>query len=72
MKELTLRDYYGRIIGYIETKPNGDKVARDFYKRIVGYYKKSIDATTDFYGRIVGRGDIVSSLIFNPSNKGGK
>lgn len=60
----TLRDFYGRIIGYIETDTKtGNKTGRDFYRRIVGYYDKNLNVTKDFYQRIVGRGDILTSLI---------
>ena len=62
-----IKDYYNRIIGYIETKPNGDKIGYDFYLRIVGYYEKNSNLTKDFYRRIVGRGDILSSLITSDS-----
>ena len=65
----TLRDFYGRILGYIEAKPNGDKVARDFYKRILGYYRKATDSTTDFYGRVLGRGDLTSGLVYGAGAK---
>lgn len=62
-----IKDYYNRIIGYIETKPNGDKIGYDFYLRIVGYYEKNSNLTKDFYRRIVGRGDMLSSLITSDS-----
>lgn len=62
-----IKDYYNRIIGYIETKPNGDKIGYDFYLRIVGYYEKNSNLTKDFYRRIVGRGDMLSSLITSNS-----
>ncbi len=39
MKE-PIQDFSHRILGYIETKPNGDKVATDFSGRILGYYRK--------------------------------
>lgn len=58
-----IKDYYNRIIGYIETKPNGDKIGYDFYLRIVGYYEKNSNLTKDFYRRVVGRGDMLSALI---------
>ena len=32
-----IRDFYGRIIGTIETDNFENKTARDFYGRIVGY-----------------------------------
>ena len=31
-----IKDFYGRVIGTIITKPNGDKVIKDFYGRVVG------------------------------------
>lgn len=64
-QEQTIRDFYGRILGFIETDAQGNKVARDFYRRIVGRYDKNRDVTTDFYGRVVAKGDIVASLIYS-------
>ena len=63
MDEIVIREFSGRIIGRIQPQPNGDKIVRDFHGRILGYYRKSLDATTDFYGRIVARGDACSMLI---------
>ena len=59
----TIRDSYGRIIGHIEQMPNGDKKVTDFYGRILGWYKKSINATPDFYGWIVAKGDACGMLL---------
>lgn len=65
-----IKDFYGRIIGYIETDVNtGKKTATDFYGRILGYYKKDLDITTDFYGRTLARGDVLSGLIFKEIGK---
>ena len=58
-----IKDFYSRIIGWVETKPNGDKIFRDFYNRIVGYYDKQANVTRDFYNRVVSRGDTGVSLI---------
>ena len=68
MTRYPLKDFEGRIIGYIEEQDNGDKVAKDFYGRIVGKYYKNTNKTHDFYGRIVGKGDLTSALI-NEANK---
>lgn len=65
MSEEIIKDFGGRIIGYIETKPNGDKIGKDFYRRIVGYYEKSSNTTKDFYRRVVARGDALSGLVWN-------
>jgi hypothetical protein len=63
MAKETIRDFYGKIIGYIETKPNGDKVVRDFYNKILGYYYASRNVTTDFYNKIIARGDCCGMLF---------
>lgn len=63
MKEETIRDFYGRIIGYIQVDNKGNKIIRDFYRRIVGRYDKASDTTRDFYGRIVARGDQSSMML---------
>ena len=69
-KTQDLRDFYGRVIGYIETDlRTGDKIGKDFYRRVVGYYDKKLDITRDFYKRTVGRGDMLSSLIYQENEK---
>lgn len=60
----TIRDFYGKIIGYIETDAQGNKIIRDFYRKILGRYDKKHNVTRDFYNRIIARGD-QSSLLFN-------
>lgn len=69
MKEEIIKDYYGRIIGYVQTQPNGDKIGKDFYRRVVGYYDKRTNTTKDFYRRVVARGDALVSLITASSMK---
>lgn len=59
-----ITNFYGKILGYLETKPNGDVQATDFYGRILGFYRKSQDKTVDFYGKILSSGDITSGLIY--------
>ena len=58
-----IKDFYGRVIGTIITKPNGDKVIKDFYGRVKGTYIKRSNYTKDFYGRVVGEGDILTTLL---------
>lgn len=59
----TIRDFYNRIIGYIETDDKGNKIVKDFYRRVVGKYDAKQDVTRDFYNRIIAKGDITTSLI---------
>ena len=67
--EVPIKDFYKRIIGFIETKPNGDKVAKDFYKKVLGFYDKALNITTDFYKRKVGDGDQTVGLIWLEDEK---
>ena len=59
----TIRDFYNRIIGYIETDQHGNKVDKDFYRRVLGKYDAKQDVTRDFYNRIIAKGDITASLL---------
>ena len=58
-----LKDFYGRILGYLDYDYRGDGVATDFGGRILGRYTSSDDRTRDFYGRILYQGDGLSALI---------
>ena len=63
MQTITLKDFQGRIIGYVEIDNNGKKTLRDFYKRILGYYDPKRNVTTDFYGTVVAQGDCLTMLL---------
>lgn len=65
----TIKDFYNRIIGYIETDNHGNKVAKDFYRRILGYYDKDTNTTKDFYRRVIARGDACVGLIYAENEK---
>lgn len=58
-----IRDFHNKIIGSIETDEQGNKIVRDFYNKILGRYFVKTNLTTDFYGRIVARGDHTSALL---------
>ena len=61
--ESVIRDFSGRIIGYIQEHDNGDKTVRDFYRKILGRYNKATDTIRVFYNRIIARGDQSSMLL---------
>ena len=63
METQVIRDFYNRIIGYIETDRYGNKIVKDFYKRILGRYDAKHRITRDFYNRIVGKGDLTTMLL---------
>lgn len=58
-----IKDWQGKILGFMETENNANKVLRDFYGRILGKYDKSLNVTRDFYGRQVGKGDVSMTLL---------
>ena len=64
-----IKDYSGRIIGSLETQSNGDVIVRDAYGKILGRYDSNLDVTKDFYGKILFKGNMVTSLIGMYGNK---
>lgn len=62
MSKEAIRDMHRRIIGYSDTRNNGDKFITDVYGHILGRYDKAMDVTRDFYGKIIAKGD--QSMIF--------
>ena len=64
IKRTPIKDFYGKIIGWIDEDANGDKIAKDFYGKILGKYRKSTNKTYDFYGKIISNGDTTSGLIW--------
>lgn len=64
MQEETIREFSGKIIGYIETDAQGNKTVRNFYRQIVGRYDANAKVTRDFYGRIVAKGDVSTGLLY--------
>ena len=64
MEKQTIKDFNGKILGTIETDAAGNKTVKAFSGKILGYYKKSINATTNFTGKIIARGD-ATGMLFN-------
>lgn len=65
MQRITLKDWRGKMIGFVDVEPNGDKMLRDFRLRILGYYNAKLDVTQDYYRRTVARGDVLTTLLNN-------
>lgn len=58
-----LKDLYGRPLGFIEEDYEGNRQIKDFSLRIRGFYDKKSNKTTDFYGRPIGTGDLLTTLL---------
>lgn len=63
MSRQVLRDHQSRLIGYIDTEPSGRQIGRDALSRMVGYYDPASNKTHDAQSRIIGSGNLLSSLI---------
>lgn len=60
-----IKDFYGRIIGYIDHLPNGDQIIKNFYKQNLGTYVASLNVTRDFFGRNVSTGNTLTALLYD-------
>ena len=58
-----IRDFNGKIIAWIVCKDNGDQEITEFFGKILGRYVSSSNMTHDFYGKILGQGNILTTLI---------
>jgi len=64
-RQETIRGFDQKILGFVVTKDNGDQVFKNFSFQILGYYRAAQNHTTDFYGRIISKGNTGISLIMN-------
>jgi hypothetical protein len=62
-QKITIRNFNGQVLGTIEIEDNGNKTVKNFEGQVLGYYKADRDLTIDFFGRVVARGDVASSLL---------
>lgn len=63
MTRTPVKDFYGRILGWIVTESDGRQKALDFKGRLLGTYYPDRGTTNDFYGRVLYRGNMLASLI---------
>lgn len=63
MTKFPIKTVGGKICGWIQVEDNGDKKALDTAGKILGYYRANSNTTTDVSGRLIARGDVVSSFI---------
>lgn len=63
MNKETLKDYLGRKIGTIETDSKGVQTLRDAIGRKQGTYDPKTNTTRDAIGRIVGKGNLLTTLL---------
>ena len=62
-----VREFGGKIIGWVETDADGNQEVRNFIGEIVSRYDAKIKVTRDFYGNILTQGNTAIGHLFNPS-----
>lgn len=63
MSKTYIRNLYGKVIGSVEERPNGDRILKNSYGKPLGRYEKRTDLTKDSYGRVVAKGDVLVTLL---------
>lgn len=58
-----IREFGGRIIGWLESDGSGKQQIRDFGGRILGSYDPHENVTREFGGRIVGQGNLLMMFL---------
>lgn len=63
MENKAIKNWRGKIIGWLGTDSNGIQYIFDFGHKILGKYDPRLDVTMDFYGRQVARGNQLSIFL---------
>jgi hypothetical protein len=63
MRDQELRDRTGHLLGKIKTLSSGKLEIRDSSGRLKGTYDPKANETRDNNGRLVGKGNLLSSLL---------
>jgi hypothetical protein len=58
-----LRDPTGKLVGHIRVQANGNRSVHDLTGRQLGTYDARSNSTRNIAGRIVGRGDLLVTLL---------
>ncbi|MHB8249592.1 MAG: hypothetical protein ACYDCX_12015 [Acidithiobacillus sp.] len=65
-----IKDNSGAVIGYVETLPGGKQIAKNKDFVVKGYYDPKTEITTDASLKPIGKGNLLSSLIFRGDKNG--
>ena len=63
MADRELRDKSGHLLGKIKSLSNGRLELRDASGRLLGHYDPKTDQTRDHTGKLVGKGNLLASLL---------
>ena len=63
MATQTLQDSSRRTIGYLATQPDGRQILEDARHMRLGYYDPKTDKTEDAGHKLVGHGNLLTTLL---------
>lgn len=64
VKKSAIKNFAGKILGYISEDKNGNQRCTTFAGKILGYYDSSRDVTLTYAGKLVARGNSVVSFLY--------
>lgn len=67
MEKEAIREFSGKIIGWVETDNNGNQLVRNFIGNIIAKYDSNMNVTRDFLGNIISRGNTAVGQLYNPN-----
>lgn len=63
-KRNTIREYGGKVIGFIDEDDDGNQEARSFGGKVLGRYDKATNMTRDFGGKVLSIGNTLAALLY--------
>ncbi len=63
MSREAIKDWTGKVVGWIDKDDRGNKTIREYNYKIVGKYDSSTNTTRDFHGRVVAKGDHIGIML---------
>ena len=63
-----VKDWTGKVLGWVDTDKNGNQVVKNFGGRVLAKYDAKANKTTDFAGRKLSEGNTAISYIYLENN----
>ncbi len=66
--EERIKDWTGKLLGYVETDNQGNQKVKDWTGKLLGYYNAGDNTTREWNGRKIAEGNVAVSLIYKNQN----
>ena len=68
MKEEAVKDWAGKVLGWVRTDDRGNQIVYNFGHRVLAKYDAQNDRTTDYAGRVLSHGNTAIAYIYKDNN----